>query len=817
MHIKIARNKGIFVNAVVFCAFLSFSFLTFSLLSPIVSSNAQDSSASAGSSAYVASISANNSVSLSATPTNTQTVFSGTNTITYTNTCPYGFNVTISSSSSDTNLTRVGTDSGLKTIPTISSGTALGNNTWGYSIDSGSTYNPIPALATPTNIINTSTATTNPATLNVLYGVKINNTIPSGDYSNDVVYTVSVKPQCLTYTLSFDLDNGTGATGVDYSDQVLNYGQTIDLTTYTPTKSGYDFDGWSNGTDTFTGSETNADVNPSNSPAITLTAQWVQNVVGIHSITTMQEMTPTICAETTTPDNDAANLDTDGSHHGDGTYVPSAILTDTRDDSVYHVRKLADGKCWMVDNLKLGKNTSMTLTSEDSDVAIDFVLPAKIETLTSSDFAASNKKEVYIDSDYGGLYSFYAATVGEGSSTKTSGNTEHSICPKGWRLPTGGATGEFNALYTHYNSYARMMYTSNLPGPNYNSPGYAMGGNQVYQRGLVSRFWSSTVYGATQAYRLFINSGDVRPASYIDKTAGHSVRCVAYDTAPATPVGIHSITEMQDMTPSVCAASTTPKASATTFDWDGRHNGDDDYVPRARLKDNRDGKYYLVSKLADGNCWMSQNLELDLTKNVAIVASNNDGTTVSQTPNNTTQTTVGGTSWSTSTFSNWRSYHPQSGESYYQNGITKASTPSQDIHNFDFEKAGNYYNFFAASAGSYINVYSGMISTSSICPKGWRLSGDSSGGVPFSSLINAYSATPASMLADPLNFNRSGRYNDVDVADQGGSTGVGYYWVGRRYTQTGYRLVINSSSVTDIATGTAMGDGYSVRCVAIRE
>ena len=42
------------------------------------------------------------------------------------------------------------------------------------------------------------------------------------------------------------------------------------------------------------------------------------------------------------------------------------------------------------------------------------------------------------------------------------------------------------------------------------------------------------------------------------------------------------------------------------------------------LIDSRDGKSYIVRKLADGNCWMVQNLDLDLQDNVQLTAADTD-------------------------------------------------------------------------------------------------------------------------------------------------------------------------------------------------
>ena len=46
-----------------------------------------------------------------------------------------------------------------------------------------------------------------------------------------------------------------------------------------------------------------------------------------------------------------------------------------------------------------------------------------------------------------------------------------------------------------------------------------------------------------------------------------------------------------------------------------------------QLRDIRDGKYYWVTKLADGNCWMTQNLDLDLSTKVALTPNDSDVTT----------------------------------------------------------------------------------------------------------------------------------------------------------------------------------------------
>jgi hypothetical protein len=84
-------------------------------------------------------------------------------------------------------------------------------------------------------------------------------------------------------------------------------------------------------------------------------------------------MTRAICDTATTPDKTATALDLDGSHVGDTNYVPQRTLENTRSDGsgnpqTYIVRKMADGNCWMAQNLDYDLKTTNTLTPDDSNV-----------------------------------------------------------------------------------------------------------------------------------------------------------------------------------------------------------------------------------------------------------------------------------------------------------------------------------------------------------------------------------------------------------------------------------------------------------------
>lgn len=223
----------------------------------------------------------------------------------------------------------------------------------------------------------------------------------------------------------------------------------------------------------------------------------------------MQDMTPEVCAATTTPLAAATQLDTDGSHHGDPNYVPTKTLVDTRDNNTYTVSKLADGKCWMTQNLRIG---NMNIDSANSDVSSSYTV-----------------QPYHIDSTHGGYYSWYVATAGSGSGTGGGQNAAYSICPKGWRLPIGGSgnTNERWGLYSKYPSFTAMTSSPvniNLGGT------YGSYVSSLYGAGTRANYWAATNYdngGLDRADNLGLENGNVyyEPAS--NKHSGFSVRCLA--------------------------------------------------------------------------------------------------------------------------------------------------------------------------------------------------------------------------------------------------------------------------------------------------
>ena len=176
----------------------------------------------------------------------------------------------------------------------------------------------------------------------------------------------------------------------------------------------------------------------------------------------------------------------------------TTALTDERDGNTYAVAKLADGKCWTIENLRLDNtpeltaanthNPSLPLTNSwwysstnDSDTkptsnhlsaTIDPTTTAWCTTDSSNcddqSMLATNNTTLFTSNtassynaggnvySYGNYYNWYSATAGHGKYGSNYGQGYKSpgdICPAGWQLPKGGnksqgSTNEFWQLIT---------------------------------------------------------------------------------------------------------------------------------------------------------------------------------------------------------------------------------------------------------------------------------------------------------------------------------------------------------------------------------
>ena len=208
----------------------------------------------------------------------------------------------------------------------------------------------------------------------------------------------------------------------------------------------------------------------------------------------MQDMDTTICAMTQTIDEESQTQ-----------------LLDIRDNKVYWVAKLRDDHCWMTQNLDLNLDSTVALTSNDTNLVqyntggyvdgyscsnsdpacIDGIISWMPERSTSTtisdywignndDYATSGRTNPYsydagvgypdariaqIEAgDHGLVGNYYNWTAAIASNDSTSINAEtyydisinpqNSICSKGWRIPT--IANQSGAISNSANEFNRL-------------------------------------------------------------------------------------------------------------------------------------------------------------------------------------------------------------------------------------------------------------------------------------------------------------------------------------------------------------------------
>jgi uncharacterized protein (TIGR02145 family) len=308
-------------------------------------------------------------------------------------------------------------------------------------------------------------------------------------------------------------------------------------------------------------------------------------ITGDFTYSPMQQMTKSFC------DNEMSIYPT-----GDSK-PDTMILTDMRDGQDYRIRKLADGKCWMIDNLKLELTDGMVLTPGDTNVAADTTVALATGGLggnfTSSGFlTVDNTNAAGTDYDNynawrqvdpnetpncqnntgtggkaynddsatgcGYLYNFYTATASAGDNTKTTqyDTVESSICPAGWRLPTGmvagaGTDSDFQNLSVNYGGTgAQQIGASSLAvlanlwlsaGAWQGAFGGAYGfASAPVRQGTYGLYWSASVNSAQGVYTTQFYNRGINPGVLNDsRMNGFAVRCLVdenYTPSPVVPV-----------------------------------------------------------------------------------------------------------------------------------------------------------------------------------------------------------------------------------------------------------------------------------------
>lgn len=327
--------------------------------------------------------------------------------------------------------------------------------------------------------------------------------------------------------------------------------------------------------------------------------------------------------------------------------------------------------------------------------------------------------------------------------------------------------------------------------------------------------------GASDTYNLSFGTkvdGNLPADTY---TTEVTVSVVAAPRAPT----LSDITYMQDMTPEICATSQENETK--------------------RLIDSRDGKYYWVAKLADGNCWMTQNLALELNgitltpedSDVSSEWSPRDVMLDTMTQETLNSSTVRG--WYFGEYVNFRPteykahmhcnnstpiYSPEECPSYYLDvsnwtAIDAIDEDGQVIYetNNTYDAhylTGAYYTWMAITAGTGIAGATTVSASESICPRNWQLSGS----LGYAGLIDSYSSAGSQVVdatdfvVAPLYYFRGG-YVSSSYVD---TTYNGPYWTSAasgKYV-TIFQLI---SDEIKWPNTTLPSRGHNARCLAVSQ
>ena len=231
-------------------------------------------------------------------------------------------------------------------------------------------------------------------------------------------------------------------------------------------------------------------------------------------------------------------------------------LIDERDSNIYHVARLKDGNCWMLDNLALDPtdpstaanmnasntnatqeaiynllNGGSTTTGWGSVAVVDadsgfgsatapMINNASKDTFVTSYGPASSNGQAKV-----GIYYNYCAASASTNCYIPGGadDAPQDVCPTNWRMPTEGSVGsDYGKLRSLYGEEAinndSLQYNLSTP-----LAGYYIG-DSAWSQNAYGNYWSSTSNGQSQL-TLYITStvsstGDSGPPY------GFPIRCL---------------------------------------------------------------------------------------------------------------------------------------------------------------------------------------------------------------------------------------------------------------------------------------------------
>ena len=556
--------------------------------------------------------------------------------------------------------------------------------------------------------------------------------------------------------------------------------------------------------------------------------------------------------------------------------VGSFALKDTRDGKRYVVRRLADGNCWMAQNLNLDLYTGMTLTSDDTN------LTSGRESWVLTDAAGSNNEATMASNkSWGDL-----AWVPNAGSTSRAWQTTHGV-------ETVTLT-----KYTYDGTEWQSSVVAECTGGTQQAPCYATATSVKYYRasddveatpavaladeykqdttGSPWRGFSNGAYYATVTYQLkkvnantsgswsAVNEGTTCTFSYFWNHLKSGEACVL------TTTGDTMLTQFSAGNSTIGLNSTEVPRMAITLDHTGTYTAPVDTKTQATytgantisFMNNTNSRTTMVASDANWTQYpMSGSAadyrwELNGRDGVHVLDAGPVYYNVTQTSPTTAPASYGGNNNCASIGTTQGTLKLNGNTLNFVSCLTGGSGSDSALALADTRVDGNWYNWYAAVAGSSISNFGNSgndyyNAPDSICPKGWELPKDvgddeiSAGTLidpSFYTLVTTNTSRLANFLgidqavaakrtyalpnntddstrtdyplhAFPLSYVRSGDY-------YWGSGGLntrgsaGYYWSAATYG-TGYsRYLYFYASYLYPRGGNGKGRGFAVRCVA---
>ena len=539
------------------------------------------------------------------------------------------------------------------------------------------------------------------------------------------------------------------------------------------------------------------------------------------------------------------NTNTIASDISNGTYT----LEDTRDGKKYMVRRLSDGYCWMVQNLDLDLYTGMVLTGEDTDLKnssnpdgeqVTWTIASKQQDESLSDSAVNSWMNV-VENHGGSLSPSWQRAHGIETATVYSNSYDTTNSAWGTESKVAECTGGTAQFPCFVTATASTDSTTNVNTITYEVKKIIVNGSPSSNNEVSDYFTSQTIGSCTfkvdadgvlteNNYCRVRTTGDATITQY-DGMTGYGMEVPAI---VGTAAGAALPTQGYDMDNDGTADS------LVATDWDMTGFADRSIATNAgdfRWKNNgRDGAHvYDQGPTIYSNVFSGDSSTTDYQVPYECTSTDPDTNVVSNVMCSNTGTNEGVTSTLTAHFKNCEYTTTTSGTLELDGNtidftVCGASQGGEQL--VDTHLAGNYYNWYAATAGSGTSAMTSGNAPSSICPSGWQLPVNT-GARSFTNLLTNTSADSgynlaitASLSKDtslhtlPLAFIRGGYYNwgNKDYPTEMGAPrnrrSYGYYWSSTAYSTTSSRFLGFSSTRLLPSYGYNKGYGFAVRCVA---